>query len=410
MRAFGWVALLPLVLWGADLRLLVDHALKNDPLIASQMQVDAADRRVQSAKAGYLPTLDLALAHHEADDVLIFEPQSTAALRLGWVIFDGFATTHQTRAARSYAQAALLSHADRQMLTASEVIRLYFMLQSADEAIAAQEAHLARLELQRQRLEGFAGAEIASRSQYLAIDSAYESARYALWQLKNNRLHIALSLEAMSGLSLKEEGLPPAALLTPPKDLQARQSPQLAAQSSRVAAAQAEAKAIGAANWPKVSFENTYSQNRYEEANVPGLGTMPTSQNRATLSVSMRLFDFQATSRAAQSATLEAQAAAQQLAHAQTQQLHTQRMSLFGLQSAQVQLDAASRSLSSAQESFDEREKRFRAGLIDEVSYLEALATLSEAAARLAAARGDWQIAKAQVYYAHGHNPKEFIQ
>jgi outer membrane protein TolC len=406
------ILLFPLMLLGSELRFLIEQAEKSDALEASQLQAKAASRQLRSAKAGHLPTLDLALSHHEAEDALIFEPQSSAALGFKWTLFDSFATRHRVAAARAEAEAAQLSYTDRRILTALEVVRLYYLIRSHDGAIAAQAAQLARLESERDRLAAFEAASLIGPGGSAAIDSAYESARYHLWQLRRDRLSSALRLKSLTGVMPQPGALDFVALKMPSGDLAPKPGADLQAQKRRVEAVAAEARAIAAGNRPRLSFENRYTFNRYEEVDLPGMGALeqPESQNRMSLTLSMRLYDFGATSQAAQGAAMQARAAQHALADARIKKENDQALSRFVLQSAQQQLKAAKRALKSAEQSHSKRQALFENGAIDEVRYLEALSALTEARSRLAAAEGEEQIARASYYYTHGHNPKEFIQ
>lgn len=406
MKRFLAVLFLPLGLWAYTLGDLVSAAGKGDLALAGEWRVQAAAAAHSAAKRSYLPAVDVGARFSEVDEVSM-EPQTALTATLSWTIFDGFAREYEIGARRHEKTAALLEQKDTLNKNALQTVQLYFGLLSAREAVRAQTVKVRQLAAERERLAGFERAGIASASQSAQIEAALEGARYELASLEVEVMNLRLMLSDLTGLDLTQYEPAPVSLMVPQGAEQTAQRPDIEAQKARIHAQKNRAEAVRSAYLPNIALENTYSKNRYNDA-LPL--DMPEDQNRLSLTLSMRLVDFGRIRSEREAALLHKRAEESRLAYVIKNATSQQRLAGYRLQSAQKKVESAAKALESSEIVLDQAQKKFQSRLIDEIYYLDALGERTLSYARLAAAVSDYEIAKAEYYYAHGTPIEEKIQ
>lgn len=330
MRTAAIWGLLPLFLWAGSLPDLIDAAQKGDSAQAGEWGVKAAESAYAAAKRGFLPTVDVGARFSEVDEVSM-EPVSALSATLGWVFFDGFAREYETGARKHELAASRLEQRDRLNQSALETVRFYFMLIATDKTIEAGRVQIKQLEAEYARLSGYEQARIVSAAESSRIAAALEAARYELSSLEVERMRLKLALEALTDLNL-ENFAPQEATVGEPAADQKADRPDIEAQRLRIRAQSNRVEQVRSAYLPQISLEDVFSKNRYDD-NVESFG-LPEDQNRISLTLSLRLIDFNRLGKEREAALASKRAEESRLSAAQKNAQNEQKLSDYRVKSA----------------------------------------------------------------------------
>jgi outer membrane protein TolC len=144
-------------------------------------------------------------------------------------------------------------------------------------------------------------------------------------------------------------------------------------------------------------------------AGVPS-GSMPDHQHTLQLSAAMRVFDGGAIGRQSEAVRYRKLSLQAQALHALKEQKMNARLARKQLETTRAQIRSARSALTAARSNYRSVRKQFEAGLVDQVTYLDALTRLNQAEARYQATRYTYEIHKAVYYFYHGHDPKRYVR
>ena len=405
MRRFLGLVLLPAGLWAYTLGDLVDASAKSDQAQIDSYRQQAAESSLSAARRAYWPTVDVGARFSEVDEVSM-EPEAALSATLSWTIFDGFARENEIAARVHEARAARLERTHNRNGRALQTVRYYFNLLAAKESFLAQASKVRHLSAEYDRLKGFEQVGVASAKERAQIAAALEAARYELADLEVRLLDFRLILGDLTGLTL--DGYEPVltALIEPQTAGLALERSDLLAQREQISALSSRADALRAVYFPQITLENVLSKNSYDDEIAFDL---PEDQNRFSIALSFRLLDFRRMGKEREAARLQKRAEEHRLSYAERRAQSEARLARYRLQSAQKQVASAAQALTSSELVFEQVQKKFRSRLASEIDYLDALSEKTQAHARLAAARSDYEVAKAEYYYAHGTPIEEKI-
>ena len=110
---YFYLLLLPALLFGEDLKSLLELAKQNNNLLkASNISVHAKRQELESAKSNYYPTLDASAFYERDDDPTPFYPGTTygAVAKVGFDIYDGGKKSYTQKQKSDEVKAATFTH------------------------------------------------------------------------------------------------------------------------------------------------------------------------------------------------------------------------------------------------------------------------------------------------------------
>lgn len=407
MRYFSLLLVAGALYGDTTLLSLIESAQHNDKMASLENQVLAADLTLQSTKNSYLPRVDAFANASMVDRTGGFDAKRSGAagIRAEMIVFDGFKrenTISQSDAVKNSAQYDLA--AQKKGLTL-DVIQRYFELQNTFDAIVTNGVMRDQLNAQLIRLEKFKSAGLASEDTVMRIRSELSNAQYALEDLNYQSDRQKGDLEIISGQKISD--LKPALLMEP--SLTKIQEPDtLKALRYSRDAKQFEAEKTDAGYLPTIKIEDQYTY--YDYYNDPIASMRVDSQNKLTASLTMNLVDFSSASRAKQALAVQAQAKTSELAYASKEAQNNVQMAARYVQRSRILIDAAQSAFDASQKTFDAVKQKYEARIVDHITYLDALHSLTDATNQLSRAKRSLHYAYAAYYYYAGFDPKEFVQ
>ncbi len=406
------ITLLPLALTAqtVSLKTLITRAEHNDLARAKAMNVRAKAREIDAAASAYAPTVDIGLSHRITSPITRQSPGTTSAafVRASMNLFDGGRRGHTIEAKRYEHQAALFEKQAFARSTALNVVRQYFTLKKLRANLTALRQRAHELQAQLKRIRKLKTAGMATASMVEKLKAAYEDNAY---RIENTQLAIESSRENLKLLS----GITPRHLarnyFVEPHHVSFRVFEATRAMRAQAAAIGKSADAISAAYSPQVNASYTYSRTEFSDL-APGVppASLPDHSHTFELNVGMRLYDGGAIGHKSEAVRYQKLALEAKIRHVIKEQKMNYRLARKRLRALQTQIRSARAALAAARSSYQAVKKRFEAGVVDNVTYLDALSQRTMAEARYQATRYDYEIAKAVYYFYAGQNLKRYLR
>jgi outer membrane protein TolC len=412
MKKIFVLAWLPWAVYGGgvSLKSLVAHAEHNGANQVKILGVKAVNQEIEAARSGYAPTVDVGLSLRGTSPVTRQSPGKvgTAFVKVGMNLFDGGRRDAQIDVKRYESQAATYERQAFARSTALNVIRQYFTLKKIRANLSALYQRDKELAAQIDRIEKLQKAGMATVPMVDRLRSAYEENRYTI---ENTQLALRSSQEGLKLLSGMEARHLKRNYLVEPRKVSFHPLGSIRAMQAKARAIGRSVDAIQAAYSPQVNLNYAYSRMEYSDlaVGVPP-GSMPDHQSALQLSAGMRLFDGGAIAHQSEAVRCRKLALQAQVLHALKEQKMNFRLARKRLQTTRAQIRSARSALKAARSNYKAVRKQYEAGVVDNVTYLDALTRMNLAQARHQATRYEYEINKAVYYFYSGHDPKRYIR
>lgn len=406
------VLLLPAFIYAQDLTSLINSAESSNYLLkASTLNAEAKKKELESGMSSYYPTVDVGAAYMSFDEVSPFQAGNTLNVyaKAGIDLFDGYRKSSLVKQKKSLYESSQLDLAHIQKTVTLDIVQYFFNIKSAQETEKALEEKSKQLKADIKKIKKFKSAGLASQDYVDKLQSTYEANRYDLESLKLNikTLKNYLSLKTGIEITTLED-----ASLSSPKELEFVSSEAIKSLEKQADALAAVAKATNAIYYPNLRLEDTYGY--YDYSRDDGLKKMGieqvNKQNKIALMANMRLYDNGANKKQKQALTLQKQALQEQINYQLSKEKIRYRLSIDTLETATVNIQSAKSAFKSAGSAYKTIKAKFNAGIVDQVTYLDALSQKTASKARYQKSLNDYEIAKANYYFTSNKNIKEFIK
>ncbi len=395
---------------------LVDLALRNHPdTRAAWIEAKAAQARLGSARAAYLPDLGLQvpLVREEIAAAVggRFDYRQTTlnpSLALSWLVFDFGGRSGDIGAARHELWSADFAHNAVIQDVVLHVTSVYYQYQDAKAQVEAARVSLRESESSLDATGERMRVGVASLMEVLQARTARAQTQLSLDRLEG--LH-----DSLRGALASAAGLPPTVPLEVgdlPSDLEVRAAsesvdrlieqaaaarPDLAALRATAAAAHSRARSVRAGMLPRLELGSAYTRNEYL-----GSELSPSNSYYAALTLRVPLLTALKVRQDARAATLEAEAAeARADSYEQTVLLQVWT-SYHDLQAAARRVATAGDLLETAGRTHQAARQRYDAGVGGILDLLTAEDALAGARAQEIQSRTDWLLALAQLAHDTG--------
>jgi outer membrane protein TolC len=412
MRKILFIIALPAAIYAQPLSALIDAALQNNHLVkASEYAMRAKAQELDAQKSDYYPTVDLGAAYVTLDKHISFQAGNTFTLygKAGVDIFDGFRKSSMVKQKKSDYKASRYTFIHTKKALVRDIVHDFFAIKSAEASLRALQGKAKQLQADIEKITAFKKAGLAPQDYVDKLQAAYDANRYAIDSLKLNirRMRDALSLKSGETVAQLEGGH-----IVDPKALSFEPSDALRSMQQQAEALNAAAKALDAIYYPNVRLEDTYSDNRYgRDEGLKKFGIEPIEkQNRVQLTAQMRLFDKGGMKKRKEALKLQRIALLERIKFRLKQERIAYELGKEALKTAQLKIVSAQSALRAAKSVYKRIHAKFSAGLVDQVTYLDALRERAEAQARYETAKNDFETAKADYYFAANRAIREYIK
>ena len=401
--------LLPIFLYGENLKSLLDFAtLNSDLVVVKTLHQKAKSIEVQAKESAYYPTIDAGAFYQSLNEKT---PQLSGDLYSGYAkvsfdIYDGGKKSSLLKQSRDeYRASSFDSQATKKSLSL-QIVQTFFNIKSLDASLASREEAKKSLQEQLTRMKRFVIARVATKDDVDRLQSAYDTNIYEMESLKYQSLSLKKSLELYVAKEI--------VTLDDSKFIEFQERKIELTDSVKSLMAKKEALVSGAESvdsiyYPQIKIEDTYSVYGYGRTDAKHPKAMQ-NQNRLMLSLNLRLFDKGATAKTKQAMMINSQALDAQLVFSTKEQKMQYELSLSAIKTSKIKIKSAKSALVSASSAFKTISKKYDAGIVDNVVYLDALSSQTSAKALYERSLNDLEIAYASYYYYAGKNIEEYLQ
>jgi len=403
---------LPALLFAHDLRSLIEAAQHaNHTLKAAAITTEAKQKELDSQKSSYYPTLDISAAYLSFDKVNPFQAGNTLNLytKAGIDLYDGFRKRALVKQKSSALSASQHDYRFAQKRLTMQIINDFFTIKSAEASLQALKEKSRQLYADIKKVRQLKAAGLVAREYVDKLQAAYDANLYQIESLKLNIRTMKQYLSLESGVTVTTLD---AGKLQDPETLSYRPSEALQAMQQQAEALSHAAEAVGALYAPQVRLEDTYSHYDYSrDKGVKAFGIEQVeNQNKLMLSANLHLYDNGTLKKQKQALRLQKQALMEKIARQKEQEQIEYRLAHAALQTARTNIKSALSAMKAANSVYKSTKAKFNAGLVDQVTYLDALSQKIAGEARYSDALNRYEIAKANYYFKANSSLKERIQ
>lgn len=410
------ITLLPLLLFAQSygLKAFINHTNKSNALIrAKEMSALSKEQEIQATKSDYWPTVDIGASYSINTPKSLFSPGGVGNVYIAAnaTLYDGGKREALLRAKIFAHKASLFEKRAFAKSVTLKVVRYYYGIQTLKATLGALKQRSRELKAQIERMRQFKNSGLATKEDIDRLQAAFENNKYTIADTKLSLESNRENLHLASGLLAKRIK---ASFFKEPKGIHFRPLETIRAMLANASAIGENANAVAANYKPQVTISDSLSKSySHDYVTLPGLavkGLMSDHQNKLSLSVHMRVFDNGKISKEAQAIKYNKLALLAQIAHAKKEQLMHFKLAKRSLHTSQTKIQSAKSALKAAKSTYTVVKEKFEAGLVDNVTFLDALSQKTAAIAQYKAARFEYEVAKSIYYYYAGADIKEFIQ
>ena len=401
--------LLPALLCADDLKSLLDFATTNSDVVHTKVLTqDAKSKELASQKGAYYPTVDVGAFYQRFDERSPFMPGETSSgfAKIGMNIYDGGMTSALVAQKENELKSSSFDTAATKKNLSLDIVQDFYNIKNLQATLAAKEEAGKFLKAQLYRVSQFFIAKMATKDEVDRLQSAFDTNTYEVEATKLQilsakkilALKVGKDVESFEDSSFKE-----------PTGESFEQSDALKSLSAQKESLTSGARAVMSAYYPTLRVEDSYAlygYNRYDALHPEGA----LNQNKLMVTLNMRVFDDGSAEKSKEAIMANAEALNSQLSYLSKEQKINFEISVEKIKTSKVEITSASSALEAAKSAFTTIEQKYNAGIADNVTYLDALASLTNAKALHVKALNDMQSAYAAYYYYSGKDIREFLK
>ncbi len=405
------------ILSADDLRtFLITAKEHNDLLKASKLEVNVKKKELQSTKNSYYPTLDLAGFYIREDKATPFQPGTVygAAAEVNWEVYQGGKRSYESHAIKQEVSSKKYTYQANYKEIALAITKDFFNIKSLEAKLRAQQDAQHAINAQLERIHEFYDAKLATSDAIDRLQAAFDKSTFAIESLKFEILTLYKSLELKVGKKItkldKSEFLKEKPIHSDPFDT-------ISALKSTKSALEYTKDVIGSYYMPHIFIKDRFSFYGYQDTPVfdmPPLPPVPIeyldNQNRIEATLSLRLFDFGVLREKQEAILLQARALQNRIDFQTKEQRMQQELAKERIKTALLHLKSAKSALKAASSALETITQKYNNAIVDNVIYLDALKTHTEARSAYEQAKNDIEIAYAILYYYHAQNLEELLR
>ena len=394
------------------LRTFIDHANKYNPMIHSkEMNVQSKAEEIEAAKSDFWPTVDVGAGHTMTTPVTVIAPGQTtsASAMIGMDLYDGGRRGAVLNAKSFEHTASIFEKRAFEKSVALTIINSYYSIKKYKATLYALQKRSEELQTQMTRIKGFMRAGLSTSEEFERLRAAYDNNAYVIENTKLAIVQAQEDLSLQSGLSAKQLKNDH---IREPHHVRYEPYEKSKILHAHAQAMQEQANAVSSGYLPQVNVSDQLSVYNYNDTDdVPGLtGILPDHQNRLMLSVNMRLFDKGKMRKDEEALKYQKLSLESQKIYADKEQRMNFRVAEKRLKTLRAKEKSTKSALKAARSTYSTVKKKFEVGLVDNVTYLDALTEVTLSQARYKETLYDYEIAKSIYYYYAGKSPREYIK
>ena len=403
--------LLPVILFSDNLKDLLEFAKSNNNLLSSsKISISYKTKEFQSAKSSYYPTLDANVFYEKDDEPNSFFARETygTTFKVGWDIYDGEKKYHIKKQKLSELNAVKLSYNNDEKSIFLSITKDFFNLKTLYASLEAKEEALKTLKAQLDRMQQFYDAKIATIDDVDKLKSEYSKNLYLIQTLKFKILSLKklLELEVGKSITTLDNSKFKKSLAQKSLELDA-----IKAIKENKNALINLSETIDSYYYPNIRIEDSYTFFGYKDKPVYAEQAIPMldTQNKLMLTLGLRLFDFGTLREQKEALKLKADALNEQIIYKSKEQKMQLELSEERIKTANLNIKSSLSTLKFTKRVLKTITNKYNAGVVDNITYLDALSSYTEAKSVYEKSLNDLEIAYAIYYYYNAKKLENFL-
>lgn len=396
------------------LKELIIQANHNNGLLkAKALNTESKKQSIASAKSQYWPVLDVGASYAQVNPSNIVTPGGTGTLlaNLSVDLYDGGHKNALVKAKRYEYEASLFEKKAFEKSMILDIVRYYYMVKTLKATRYALEKRALELKAQIERIKKFKNSGLATQEDIDKLEAAYDNNAYTIanteLSIVTNQEHLKL-ITGIEASSLKNN------TFQNPNHIRFETFDTIKIMQANANAIAENVEAINAGYMPHVKLSDTYYKSHFNDVSrIPGFereGYLLDQQNKLAISVNMRLFDNGMISKESEAAKYKMLSLLSEVAHAKREQKMQFDLAKKSLQTSRIKQASAKSALKAANSTYTAIKKKYETGLVDNITYLDALTQKTLTTAQYKETLYHYEIAKSIYYYYAGKDPKEYIR
>jgi len=400
---------LPFFLYAESLKSLLDYAQNNNELIVSKSILKESKRsELKSSENNYYPTVDVGAFYQRYDEANPIMPGTTysAYATVGFDVYSGGQKSYTIKQKRDEHRASQFDEEAAKKSTVLAIVQDFYNLKNLEASLSALKESLNAVQAQLERMTQFYDAQLATSDDVDRLQSAYDknvymidSTSFEIYSMqKNLELKVGKRIDGFDNSTFKKIQESESDELDLIKSLRATKSSILNASET-----------IDSYYYPHVRIEDTYSFYGYQDEPTAFPIEQLDNQNKIMATLNMRLVDFGAIGEAKEAVKLQASALDQQIVYQAKEQRMNQELSRKRIETAQLNIKSSRSALKASSSALKTITKKYSAGIVDNVVYLDALSVNTEAKSAYEASLNNLEMSYALYYFYRGKKIEEFL-
>lgn len=400
--------ILPFAFYGQTLQSLVDNALENQLVESYKYNVESIKKEYESTKSSYMPKITLGSTYTNTNEETALTPSNSIVsyANINYVVYDGGAKSARYDSFESSIKSSQESLNSLKNSISLQVINYYFNYCSLNAQKEAKQKEIETLNAQKQRLQKFLEAGTTTSDEIDKIISRVEIANVALHEIE---LNIQTILHNLRYLTSKEVSITDGSTINNSITNDETLRADIKALEFQMDSVLKTARVAKSSNYPMVSLDNTFNHYKMDYDNS-AYDTNLDTQHIFKVSLSWKIFDFGSTNKAYESVYSQYQGLKSRYEYEKNKANVDLQLALKSYDIAKLKIGSANASLNAANSTYETIEAKYQNGLVENVTYLEALSEKYNAISALKSAKYDLEIKKANIIYHSGKNLWEYIK
>ncbi|WP_072680931.1 TolC family protein [Arcobacter sp. LA11] len=397
----------PIFLFSENLDELINISIKNRLIDSSVQNLNSIEENYNSTKKAYLPSLSINGRYSNVSEETISNPKNSisASASISYNAYDGGKKDLIYKSFETQIGSSKESIIYQKNQISLEVTSYYYNYLSYLAKKDAKQKEIEQLNAQYVRLERFLDAGVTTVDELDKIVSRVESANVELHEIELNLQTIIHNLEYILGKSVLIANGSKIKLVKDEKNIRADIKALELNMQNKLILAKQEKTAIN----PNVTLDNTYTyyENMYDNDNYD---SNLDNQNVLSLNVSWKVFDFDSTKKAYESAYKSYLSSKSTYEYEKNRAEVDLKLAHKSYDIAKLKIKSAEAGLKAATSTYDFTLKKYENGIVDNVTFLEALSEKYDAISLLESAKYDLEVKKANVVFYSGKNLWEYVK
>ena len=403
------ILLLPIFLYSQSLKSILEYATKSSDLVVSKIQLqESKSKNVEAKESAYYPTIDIGTSYQTQNKKQVMLPGDiyTGYAKIGFDIYDGGKKSSLLKQSENEYKSSGFDTLSTKKSLSLQIVQDFFNIKSLKSSLSAREEANKSLQEQLIRMQRFYIAKLATKDDVDRLQAAYDTNVYEIESIKFQILSLKQSLELKVGTKITQ--LDDSRFI----EFQKYDIEIIDSVKSLMAKKEAlinNARSVESVYYPQIKIEDTYSIYDYDRDGHVQFDMLD-KQNTLMLSLNMRIFDNASVSKSKQAIMINSQSLNTQVSYFKKEQEMRYKLSIAAIKTNKLKIKSASSALTSASSAFETISKKYDAGIVDNITYLDALTSQTKAKALYETSLNDLEIAYATYYFYAGKNIEEFLE